>query len=336
MDIKQEKKERNQSIDFLRILCMFGIVWLHAGNFGYYTYDGVEPNRWIIHFKLMLAVCVDIFAFISGWYGVKFKLKKFINIILLSFFCGTVAFLISHFFFNCATFDWKVYVHYCVSNWYFVGYLILMLVSPLINAGLEKLESEKYRSFILPFLILCIWQFLASVVPETHPTGLGRAYFSRYSFMTLVNIYIIGRIFRKTDILKRFQTWKLFLVALLFSLFTAFQPLHYYTSPFCIIEAICIFEIFRRISIPNWLGKISVFLSPSMFSILLLHRENDFNRVIFTPLEGEILKGINPFVSVFLAAFIVFNVCLFIDLLRRFVLFSIQKLCMNKRGLNGI
>lgn len=322
---------RNQSVDFLRILCMFGIVWLHAGTFGYYTWDGIEPNIWVIHFKYMLAVCVDIFAFISGWYGVRFSLKKFLRIIILSLFCGITAFLVSHFYYNCAQTDWKVLIHYCVSNWYFIGYLVLMLISPLINAGLEKLEIENYKSFILPFTLLCIWQFCSSVIPETHATGLGRAFFSRYSFMTLVNIYIIGRSLKKLNLLEKLKIWHLLLITIFCAPFTAFPPLHYYTSPFCIVEAIAIFELVRRMSIPAWLGKISVFLAPSMFSILLLHRENDFCKAIFVPLEGTILGNLNPFLSVFIAAFIVFNICLLIDLARRGCGFILNKCYLSIR-----
>ena len=319
-NLTQNDGGRNLSIDFLRLLCMFGIVWLHAGTFGYYAEDGIQPNVWVIHFKYMLAVCVDIFAFISGWYGVKFRLKKFIRIIILSFFCGVVAFFISHYFFNCAPMDWRIIVHYCVSNWYFIGYLVLMLISPLINAGLERIESENFKSFLLPFILLCLWQFASSIVPSTHPSGVGRDFFSRYSFVTIINIYIIGRIIRKLNFLERFKAWHLLLVAFFLSLFTAFSPLHYYTSPFVIVEAICIFEIFRRIKIPVCLGKISRFLAPSMFSILLLHRENDFCKAIFIPFENTLSVTLFPFISVFVAAFIVFNVCLIIDLLRRLIL----------------
>lgn len=336
--IQKNRGGRNKSIDFLRILCMFGIVWLHAGTFGYYSYD-VKPNIWVIHFKYMLAVCVDIFAFISGWYGVKFTLNKFIRIILLSLFCGTIAFLISHYIFNCAPLDWKVFVHYCVSNWYFVGYLVLMLICPIINAGLEKFEEEKFKSLVLPLLLLCIWQFVASILSESSSigtaTGLGRAYFSRYSFMTLVNIYIVGRIFRKTNLLEKIKTWHLLLVGVISALFTTFPPLHYYTSPFCIVEAICIFEIFKRLSIPDWLGNIGIFLAPSMFSILLLHREDNFCKAIFIPLEGKVLGSLNPFISVFIAAFVVFNVCLLTDLTRRLFLFMLKRTYLSIKDGKG-
>ena len=308
---------------------MFGICFIHAGTNGYYGENSENANSFVIHFKYMLAVSVDIFAFISGWFGVTFRLNKFLKIIGLSLFCGIVSFLISHYFFYCAPLNFKVLIHYCATNWYFVGYLILMLVSPLINAGLERFKSENLKNFLLPFILLCIWQFASSVVSQNSATGLGRDYFSRFSFVTIVNIYIIGRLCKKSDFLKKIKTWLLVLIALICACFTAFPPFHFYTSPFCVIEAICIFELFRRIKIPFWLGKVSVFLAPSMFSILLLHREIDFCKAIFFPLEGEILGSLNPFFSVFIAALILFTVCLFIDLIRRFLLFIFYKCYTN-------
>lgn len=308
MDDKNEVvvMKRNLGLDFLKVLCMFGIVWIHAGTYGAYSEVSPSPNIWVLRWKYMLAVVVNIFAFISGWYGVNFSTKKFFKFIGLSVICGIEAFLVSSKVFNCASFDLWTLIFYCATNWYFLGYLILLLLSPLINAGLEKIKKDNVWSYVPPLGILYIWQFLSSIFPETHRSGLVRAYFSRYSFLTIIMIYIIGRLIRKFNVLDSIKTKWLIIVGICVSFLSAFPPFHYYTAPNLLLEAICFFEIFRRMKVPSWLGKISSFMVPSLFPILLLHRVNEFCQAIFIPLEENVFGNIIPFVSVFISALIVF------------------------------
>ena len=89
--------KRNTSIEILRILFMLliliGHVYAHGSNLDYqliYSYAGHLDTFWHTSMFSLCKIGVTGFIFISGFYGIKFNLKKllilFFYIIVLLYF----------------------------------------------------------------------------------------------------------------------------------------------------------------------------------------------------------------------------------------------------------
>ena len=77
-------KTRNYSIDFLRIILMAGICYLHAAG----GYADIPMSAWLAK---LLFPCVPCFVFISGYYGVTFNPIKLLRLWLLAYFCAFIS-----------------------------------------------------------------------------------------------------------------------------------------------------------------------------------------------------------------------------------------------------
>lgn len=116
---------------------------------------------------LMLGVCINTFVLISGYYGINLRVKSFLNLTGMVLFYSFLSSLS-----NIVIFWGGVNVNYIVSAflpishnhfyWFISCYLILMLLSPLINRGLQALSNQNILLIIgILVYINCItgWLF---------------------------------------------------------------------------------------------------------------------------------------------------------------------------------
>ena len=74
-------QKRDASIDFYRVMLMFGICTLHS-----ITQAG-HNVAWAAN---MLSWCVPGFMFISGWFGMRFSFMKVAKLYGISLYCAAV------------------------------------------------------------------------------------------------------------------------------------------------------------------------------------------------------------------------------------------------------
>ena len=79
-------ESRNPAVDVYRCIIMFGICLLHAIT------QGGHNQPYIANCLLW---CVPAFAFISGWFGVRFSGGKLIKLYSNSLYCAVMLVLIS-------------------------------------------------------------------------------------------------------------------------------------------------------------------------------------------------------------------------------------------------
>ena len=79
--------KRNASIEFYRVMLMFGICFLHAVGFGGHG----EP--WVCN---VFASCVVGFVFISGWFGVRFSWGKIAKLYGVGMYAAVVFGILVH------------------------------------------------------------------------------------------------------------------------------------------------------------------------------------------------------------------------------------------------
>lgn len=327
-------KERNSSSELYRCFCMFGIVALHCAmvTLGTFTW---EVN--------VFKSCVDGFAFISGYYGIRsFKAKKVLNLYFMAVCCIALAELVmagGH-----VTSMSLGRMYYCLGKlWFLHAYVILMILAPLINFAAESKEHVKV---LLPFCaIILIWGTL-SELPVVGKLMIHTNGVSSFSGLTLAAVYAIGRIYRIYELSRRIRfKWVLTAIPVLIFIncfgMTNFRNGEWvsgwfgnYASPFAVLLAVCTFYLFSLMSITGRIGKAIAFVAASMFPVYVIHQHPLFwNWLLAKAAESKANgSGMLSWVAITIMMFVG---CVLFDFVRRFVLY-ICKVTSNwipvKRG----
>lgn len=177
------KPERNSSFELLRLLCIYGIIVMHIwGSID----SAMTPGNtvWHVLANSVGNVGVTCFILISGYFGIRFDLKKLIRLDLMVIFftvAGTLA---------VGDFGAKALIKACIpvisrQYWFITCYFALCILAPFLNRIPERLSREAFRNLLLVFLLLF------SVIPTfttydiMQDAGKGLAHF--------IMIYLTGR-----------------------------------------------------------------------------------------------------------------------------------------------
>ena len=184
---------RNSSIELLRLVCMISIVIHH------FIISVLSPNfesRGFTFFDLILHSSVIIFVLISGFYGIKFKLSKFINIVLIVLFWSVTLTVIGMTLFGGVDLNCLINSFLPISGnnyWFITVYLELYLISPFINKLILNLSKQHLLYFIGLLTIFVVYLGLIRHDP-IYATGKNLTNF--------ILIYSIGRYLRNYDTFK--------------------------------------------------------------------------------------------------------------------------------------
>lgn len=331
------KKPRDGAIELYRAFLMFGICLVHAcGNTG-------EPSS--VYLDRMLRACVPGFVFISGWFGMRFSLKKLGGLYATAAYASGVAVL----------FGWlvlgrvptlKFYWDIVRGFWFLNAYALLMLFVPLLNQALDGL-AKKYgdpedkpfalltdpgMSVLWPILGMTFgWCFLqqtggvARILPKT-------AGVANYSGLMMVGVYVAGRLSRFCRWDEIFGTRFLlicFLSALgMTSLGCGFET---YSSPFALVSSASLFLLVKRFPVAQLVGQKLLWLAPSLFSVYLLHAQKEIGFRIVQLFKRKLVDcGCSDFAVMLLAAAVLFTVCLLLDMPRRGGVMLFRKIRLRK------
>ena len=154
---------RDSSVELLRIVAMFLVLVVHADFFALGEPDAnlikTEPlfSFGQLFFESLSIVCVNVFVLISGWFGLRPKLKGFCN-----------------FIFQCLFFSLGIYLFVCLfidefsikgiaecfflteAYWFIKAYVGLYLLSPLLNLFVETVDRKTLLRFIFFFYLSII------------------------------------------------------------------------------------------------------------------------------------------------------------------------------------
>lgn len=134
-----------------------------------------------------LVVSVNIFFIISGYYLIKFNLKKIINMIIVLYFYFIS---INIFSFNILneriTIDTLKSMIFPISNYWFIFvYILICIISPLLNLALKGCSKKQLKLYIIFFtIIFCVYGFLTN----NQILGVNNG----YSLIFAVYLYAIG------------------------------------------------------------------------------------------------------------------------------------------------
>lgn len=148
---------------------------------------------------------VNVFFLISGYYGIHFSLKKLCALILNLYFYADVLTLLAvavgmeHMGFAVI----KLLILPFYKYWFIIVYILLFILSPILNAGIEslnKIQSITLTAFFTVFF--CCLGFVSEATFISLNDG--------YSLMFAMYLYFLGRMMYKWKILKRSQRKQVF------------------------------------------------------------------------------------------------------------------------------
>lgn len=181
------KSERNSSFELLRLLCIFGILVMHS--FGRLdTSSSLINTEFHVLYNSLFNTGVSCFILISGYFGIRFDLKKLIRLDMMVIFFTMLGTIVL------GDFGIKDLIKACIPvisrrYWFISCYFALCLLAPFLNQIPERLERAKFRSLLL--VLLLIFSFIPTITTYDimQDAGKGLAHF--------VMIYLIGRYLAK-------------------------------------------------------------------------------------------------------------------------------------------
>lgn len=299
-------KNRNSNLELLRIVCMLFIICHHwivfiLDNCGYHVPLGdTKQDYTSVFLNSFFIIGVNCYVLISGYFGIKLSWKPIKKIVGACLFYGALCYFISLAIppFNSEGFSFLTLLErmYPGNWWFLMEYIVLILLSPMLNKSIENIDSKTFRLYIILLLIVNV--------------GIGYCLNDRvnktgYNIMNFIMLYYIGRFLHRNfeqhaACLKR--KW-LCLVYILSSvmLFLGFITLSKYVdstrialkwfgynNPLVLISSIAFFLIFALTKMKNSVAINTI--AASTLVVYICHSSNlsmsPIIRAIFAKVNG--------------------------------------------------
>lgn len=274
-------------------------------------------------FRESTSICaVNSFIIISGYFGIKWKTKSFFYLIFQIMFYSYGVYL------ACAVLGVIEYSHIgflkqsfgLFNSWGFItSYLLLYMVSPLLNAFVEKIELKQLLFYIIALYFAENFIFHMSDV-------------TNFSLL-----YLIGRFLRKSNSVEGLKinstkaywiaTTIIFLITYGLYMTFGFNAVQLqsnkliigwnYASPLIILQAVFLFIIFARINIQS---KYINWCASSCLSIFLIHMHPSVKYIYYDYTESLYTYPIITHICILILLFsVVFIGSIIIDKIRIFI-----------------
>lgn len=327
-------KNRESNIELLRIVLMIMIIVHHVIVHGYALEKNIKDfshaNRTVypeLFINSFVIVGVNTFIFISGYFGIKFKLRNLISIIFQAFFysiCISLVFILTSSS-KIALVDFVKSILPISGNvWWYLGvYLGLYFISPFLNKGVEFIDNRQLV-FLLAGLL-----YLDSFSGFIFRTVSGDG-FTVFHFIT---IYLLARLLHKFDLkiktpIRYFISLALLLFGSTLILLAIDKPqfvwrLFAYNNPLLILSAIMLFYSFKERKIQS--NAINL-VSSSVFGIYLIHDHPFIRKIIVYFLnQGQGKDSIFLLIiNICIIVIIIFLIGASIELLRKYIFYKIE------------
>lgn len=319
IDMRLLKENTRQSnYELLRLISMLMVVSLHSFS-GFKHGSGIWQAFDI--FRETACICaVDVFILISGYFGIRWKIKSIFNLLFQVAFYSFVIYGIC-ILLGSANFTWLDFgsnFKCFYKSWGFISsYIVLYFLSPALNSISEQSTAKELMMIILVLLFANIFIMGLNII------------------VTFCVVYLIGRWIKKIDgsnslkirsgLLYLCTTTVIFLVV--YSLYLLFhldgvrmQSLfigYNYSTPLVIIQAIALLLFFGRLKVSNRFCTIVNWCSSSCLAIFLIHMHPSVKGFYYKFTEGLYDKPIIEHFSILLLLFLcVFVVSIMFDKLR--------------------
>jgi len=242
-----------------------------------------------------IIIGVNTYVFISGYFGIKIKIKKLLLFITQVIFFSVVLYIAMV---SLGLIEWNIggfimsFIPIYDVWWFFYCYMALYILSPFLNKGLEILNKGQ-----IIFILILLFIFMRN----------GRDILG-FTFIYVLGYYLKHYlpIIKKPQVIYLVASVVIFIISYIFFIagkFTLSWHMFSYKSPLVIISACAFFFTFLKINIKNkWINRIS----PFVFGAYLLHEyppiqkflEQFINNLAIALDNDIIFYGSLPFLAV--------------------------------------
>jgi surface polysaccharide O-acyltransferase-like enzyme len=273
---------RDSNMELFRIVSMLLVLVYHTDylTFGRPLQEDAINSPFNCLFRTginsLSIICVNCFVLISGWFGIRPKIKRFAGLLFQVFFiCSITLILYSLFGEHSIDFkDIKSIFLLTKDLWFVKAYIFLYLISPALNAYTQNVSQ---RQFLLTLIALFSFQTLYGwLFVSVNYINDG------YSPLSFILLYLLAQYFRKypgklapvsaVSCLYVFTSIVLTgaIVEYLLIRFNLLQQIQWgaYAYPLVIIESLFLLLFFAKLSFRN---KLINWIASSCFAVYLLH-----------------------------------------------------------------
>ena len=269
-------------VELLRIVAMLLVMVVHADFFsiGEPLWEDIEANHWNalsrIFIESISIVCVNVFVMISGWFGIRPTVKKLLGLLfqILFFFGGIYICLVLLGYETLSLKGIAQVFMFLPQSWFVKAYILLFLISPVLNAFCERASKKEFLMVLIPFF--AFQTLYGWLVP-------GVDFFSGgYSTMSFMGLYLLMQYVRKYGgkllELKSIHNLTIFMAlallnTIVYLLAVKYMPsrgsmLFCYVNPLVIASSLFLFLTFYRLNIQSRFINLA---ASSSFAVYLVH-----------------------------------------------------------------
>ena len=322
---------RMSNMELLRIVSMLFVLILHANFIGIdvptkVDLDAAPLSTFIRCFTEASAiVAVDVFVLISGWFGIRFSIKKLSAFLFQVMFFSFGFFIVFSFINPSETFTIDRIKGIFLLNgdyWFVKAYLILFILSPVLNAFVERASKKEFIIFLVSFYTfhtLYGWLMDASVAFTMNGT----------TGLSFIGLYMLGRYVRlcpsRFTSLSKEKDLAIYLGGVLllccFNLLflylnhsvTLSGRLYSYASPVVILSSLYLLLFFSKLSFKN---KTVNWIASSCFAVYLFHCNSFFFSAYYRDLIKVFYASSYSVCGVILYVIFIFFISVLIDKIR--------------------
>lgn len=322
---------RESNIEVLRIIATFLVLVVHADFFSL----GIPTQNECINspissitryfFQSLSICCVDTFILISGWFGINPKLKSFASFIFqcLFFLCGIYAILLLTGDAELSHTGIKGLFALTDLNWFIKAYIVLYILSPILNTYIEKVGEKELRNTIIYFFI---FQTIYGCLYATYFFSGG------YSPLSFIGLYLLARytkIYKENFLTRNIYLYTFFAITIFQAIIAFLQKrigfafenslLTSYINPLIIIQSLALLLYFSKVKLKN---QIVNWVAASSFAVFLIHTNPN---IIFKYFKATIIdiynntNGVECLLHILAYLCIVFVIGIIVDKPRIFI-----------------
>ena len=288
---KDKEFSRETKFELLRVICMIFVITEHLVphisdmqnmNAGFEYYIGNIVRSFCI-------IAVNCFVLLSGYFGIKLKVKRILQLDAIVWFWGITGLILATMS-GMHVFQVKPDILSLLPiitkrNSFVTTYVVLCLLSPVLNFLTKKLNKRQFQSLIIlmvvVFYLIPTIDYTLNAPTVTLDSGYGIVNFVCLYFIgRYMNIYL-GEIKRAyTGVGYFFSCVLLFAANHIMSVLVGFYYISYlsYDTIFCLAGAVFFFLWFRELDLQS---KIINWIAGYSFAAFIIHTSPFYGEVIF-------------------------------------------------------
>lgn len=327
--MENTRKERNASLELLRIICMFFIILHHYAVHGGYLIDASGINNYTLIQAISFGgkLACAIFILITGYFLInsKFNYKKVIKLIAkVTIYDVLIALIV--YGFNIKNFS----ISECIKElipiffgpWFIVNYIILYFISPFLNKMLKSLDKSSYKKLII--IILLIWSLIPTITKNAWTFSNLDGFIVMYIIGAYLRLYTNEETNNNNNNLKIAVLGIFLMILSIIWLNVLGNIIHskkiidnagYFTQMNSILTVLTSIYVFIYFKNKKFINKTINYIASSMLGVYIIHDDNILRRIIWWRISPNVyyMNSNYLLLHIIIKCILIFIICVIID-----------------------